>query len=91
MNVFADTKHLKYHQTQYVFVHISLQLQKRLKNLIQENIGENEINQDLMNEVKIREEEVADKDVEIAKIQQEKRQVEAQKKELHDLIDNLKM
>lgn len=63
---------------------------KRLKEMIQDNLEGSEVNKDLLNELKIKEEMMVKRDQEITGLVSEKEQMEAQKQELLNMIEVMK-
>jgi multidrug resistance efflux pump len=63
---------------------------KRMRQLIQDNVGDNEMNKDLLNELKIKEDLMNHRDSEINGLVSDKQQMENQKEELMTMIDQLK-
>jgi hypothetical protein len=63
---------------------------KRLKGMVKESLDGSEVNKDLLNELKIKEEMMAKREEEIGVLVSEKQQMEGQKQELMAVIESMK-
>lgn len=63
---------------------------KRLMDMIQDSLDGSEVHKDLLNELKIKEDQMAKRDQEINGLVSEKQQMEANKQELMSMIEQMK-